>query len=311
MKAVIHIGTPKSGTTTIQSFLALNRDALRAQGFRYEPFDTRNVAQMELGLAGMIRAGETVDTAVKQWALGTYSRAAQEAYVQRFEESLTEGLSTWPEHTYIASSEQIFAWLSTPNRVQALDDFLRKTFESVHYIVYFRPQHELMLSSYSERIKRGEVLTFDDHFAERLNRMHWNRRAAMWADIVGPGNFTVRLLDRGRLANGDLLDDFCLTAGLDRSSLATPENKNLSLSAEEVALYLKLGRRLSARTRKGAPNPVFFGLLWLLRKWLPNPGTRLRLTPEQRAQVMAVHAPANEQLRARFFPDSDTLFSSQ
>ncbi|MCB1396318.1 MAG: hypothetical protein H6898_17075 [Rhodobacter sp.] len=310
MKAVIHIGTPKSGTTTIQSFLMLNRSALISQGFRYEPFDTRNVAQMELGLTGMVEAGETVDTAIKQWALGAYESADQEAYVARFDAMLAEGVRSWPEHTYIASSEQIFAWLSTPKRIRALDAFLHKHFESVHYIVYFRPQHELMLSSYSERIKRGEILTFEEHFTERLNRMNWNRRARMWTEAVGRENFTVRLLDRERMANGDLLDDFCAVAGLDRSRLDTPPRMNLSLTTEEIALYLKLGRFLSARTRKGGRNMLFFGLLKVLGKRLPKPGTRLRLTDAQLEQIRTTHAGPNERLRAAFFPEYDTLFSS-
>ena len=32
MKAVLHIGTHKTGTTTIQSFLGANREKLRKQG---------------------------------------------------------------------------------------------------------------------------------------------------------------------------------------------------------------------------------------------------------------------------------------
>ena len=309
MKAVIHIGTPKSGTTTIQSFLALNRTALAAQGFRYEPMDPRHSAQLELGLAGMIRAGETVDEPVRQWALGAYSEAGQKAHVDRFEAMLADGVRSWPEHTYIGSSEQVFAWLSKPARIEALDRFLRQFFDSVRYIVYFRPQHELMLSSYSERIKRGETLTFDQHFDERSGGMNWNRRARNWTETLGRDALSIRLLDSGRMMNGDLLDDFCAAAGLDRAPLATPPRMNTSLSAEEIALYLRLGRHVPARTRRGAPNPVFFALLRLLRRGLAKPGTRLRLTDEQRAVVQRASAEANERLRAEFFPQYATLFS--
>lgn len=311
MKAVIHIGTPKSGTTTIQAFLALNRAALGAQGFRYEPLDPRHSAQLELGLVGMVKAGDTVDAAVKQWALGAYTEASQKAYVDRFEAILAEGVKSWPEHTYIGSSEQVFAWLSNRARIEAFDRFLRQYFDSVRYIVYFRPQHELMLSSYSERIKRGETLSFDEHFNQRTDRMNWNFRARLWTDTVGREALSIRLLDAGRMRNGDLLDDFCATAGLDRATLATPPRMNASLSAEEIELYLRLGRHVSARTRRGAPNPVFFALLKLLRMRLPKPGTRLRLTAEQRALVDQASAKSNERLRAEFFPDLDTLFSAK
>ena len=38
MKAVIHIGMPKSGTSTIQAFLDMNRDALSQRGVLYDRF---------------------------------------------------------------------------------------------------------------------------------------------------------------------------------------------------------------------------------------------------------------------------------
>ena len=310
MKAVFHIGTPKSGTTTIQTFLALNRDALCAQGFRYEQFNPRNAAQLEFAMAGMIRAGETVETPVKQWALGAYGNAAQTALFNRLDASLRNGVKSWSEHTYIASSEQIGSWLSKPARIGALDAWLRDVFDDVRYILYLRPQHELVLSSYSERIKRGEALSFEDHFAERLSKMNWLRLVNRWTRVVGEDRLTVRLLDRTEMANGDLLDDFCTVAGLDRGPLQTPPRMNTSLSVEEIEQYLRLSRYLSGRTRRGAPNRVFNILLRLMRLRLPEKGTSLRLEPSQVEAIRAEYLESNERLRARFFPQRSRLFST-
>jgi hypothetical protein len=309
MRAVIHIGTPKSGTTTIQSFLMLNRAALSSQGVRYEPFDPRNIAQLELGLAGMVRSGGMAEAANKRHALGARTRAEQVAYVDRFDAMLERGVRDWPEHTYLGSSEQVHSWLSTRPRIQALHDFLRQHFESVRYIVYYRAQEDFMLSTYSERVKRGEILSFEDHYRQRLENMDFHRKARMWAEIAGRENLSVRLLDKTALKNGDLLDDFCATAGIERSGLQDPPRMNISLSAEEMALYLRLGRRVPARFRNGAPNPVFFGLLKLMRSRLPKPGSRIRLTEAQRSEIRALNEASNERLRAEFFPDRETLFS--
>ncbi|WP_068304666.1 hypothetical protein [Pararhodobacter sp. CCB-MM2] len=311
MKAVIHIGTPKSGTTTIQSFLSLNRTALQDQGIRYQPFDPRNIAQLELGLAGLVGVGEMAGAANKKHALGAHTRAEQEAYVARFDAMLAEGVNSWPEGVYLGSSEQVHSWLSTRPRVQALHDFLKRHFESVHYIVYYRPQEEFMLSTYSERIKRGEILTFDEHYQQRLEAMDFHRKAKIWTRVAGRENLTVRLLDRTELKNGDLLDDFCAAAGIDRGPLQDPPRMNVSLSAEEIDLYLKLGRRIPARRSNGGPNPVFFGLLKLMKMRLPNPGSRLRLSQAQIAEIRALNAESNERLRADFFPERETLFSQR
>jgi len=310
MKAVIHIGTPKSGTTTIQSFLALNRTGLAAQGIRYEPFDPRNVAQLELGLAGMVRSGRAISAPIQINALGARTQAAQIAYVDRFEAMLREGVRSWPEETYLASSEQVHSWLSTPDRVTALHAFLTTHFSSVRYIVYYRPQEEFILSTYSERIKRGERLTFEEHFEQRFDKMDFHRRATMWARIAGRENLTVRLLDRTELLNGELLDDFCAAAGIDRGPLLEPPRMNISLTAEEMALYLSLGKRVPVRFKSGARNPLFNLLKSALQIRLPKPGTRIRLAQAQRQRLIAANAETNERLRAEFFPNRATLFGA-
>jgi hypothetical protein len=112
------------------------------------------------------------------------------------------------------------------------------------------------------------------------------------------------------LLNGDLLDDFCNVVGLDRGPLEDPPYMNASLTAEEIAAYLKLGKRLPARLRSGKPNPVFYFLLRAYKTRLPKPGSRMELTDEQRSLIRAANARSNERLRAEFFPEQASLFDS-
>lgn len=310
MKALIHIGTPKSGTTSIQSFLRLNQQRLIAQGFRCEPFDPTNLAQMELATVGVIRAGDTVKEANKRHALGVGDRDTQVAYVNRYEEMLREGVNKWGEETYLASGEQVHSWLSSPERITALDQFLGQFFDEVRYVVYYRPQEEFMLSTYSERIKRGEMISFEHHFNQRLRKMNYWRKVEMWTGIVGKDRFVPRLMTKDALQGGDLLDDFCAVAGIDRAPLETPPRMNLSLSAEEMALHLRLGRLVSARKASGAPNPLFRTLFRAARVVLPRPGSKMTLTDDQRRQIREANAASNDKLRAAYFPRRTTLFSA-
>lgn len=310
MKAIIHIGTPKSGTTSIQAFLRLNQAALCEQGFRCEPFDPSNLAQMELATVGVIRAGDTVQEANKRHALGVGDHASQEAYVNRYEDMLRTGAQSWAEDTYLASGEQVHSWLSSPKRIAALDTFLGQFFSDVRYVVYYRPQEEFMLSTYSERVKRGEMITFERHFEQRLQKMNYWRKAQMWGEVVGKERFVPRLMVRDAMEGGDLLDDFCAVAGIDRTPLETPPRMNLSLSAEEMALYLKLGRLVSARKASGAPNPLFRALFKVARLGLPRPGSRITLTNDQRRQIHEVNAASNDAMRAAYFPERAALFSA-
>lgn len=308
MKAIIHIGSQKTGTTTIQSFLYQNRAALTSQGIRYEPLSPRRTAQMELGLVGIVRSGGTLDQPSKLRAMGVRSAASQAAFVDQFEESLRLGVKTWPEHTYLASSEQIHAWLFNADRVSALHTMLAKHFEQVRYVVYYRAQEDFMLSTYSEAIRRGETTTLEQHIDKFINLMNYNRRAKIWASVVGRENLTVRLFDKNAMRNSDLLDDFCEVTGIDRSPLETPASKNMSLTAEQIALYRKIGKRTPAYLPTGHPNPLFWLAKTVLQRSLPKPGTRVILTPAQAARIHEVNAGPNEKLRAEFFPERKTLF---
>jgi hypothetical protein len=308
MKAIIHIGTQKTGTTTIQSFLNLNRSALSSQGIRFEPFMPRNIAQMELGLAAIVRAGDILDVKGKRYAIGVRGRESQAAFVDRLEARLRAGVADWPEHTFLASSEQIHAWCYNPARITALHAFLRGIFDDVRYVVYYRSQEDFMLSTYSENIRRGEMLTLDEHIDDMIGKMNFNRRVQMWSDAVGRENLTVRLFDPALMPNRDLLDDFCAQTGVNRAPLQTPPRKNESLSVEEIALYRDLNRRVPMMLRNGAANPLFFLLVRLMRRRLPQPGTRVRLSEAQRARIRARNAESNDLLRQRYFPELPTLF---
>ena len=308
MKALIHIGMPKTGSSTIQAFLKVNGDALRGQGIRHDPVNPRFGSQYELAAAGLVRAGACMSDGVALRVLGLRDPDAQRAYVNAFEARLQKGRQAWGEQVYLGSSEHIHAWLNRAEQIGALDDLLRLYFDSVQYLVYLRPQSEMVVSAYSERIRRGETLSFNDHFNQRLKALNYWKSLRLWARVVGEERITPRLLTPDALVGGDLLDDFCAIAGIDRAGLKTPPRMNTSLSAEAIALRRRLNRFLPVRNRKGARAKPYQLALRLLERRLPQPGTRLQLTEDQNTSLLSDHAEGNEKLRARYFPERATLF---
>lgn len=308
MKALIHIGMPKTGSSTIQAFLKINADALRAQSIRHDPVNPRFGSQYELAATGLLRAGGHMSDAVALRVLGLRDPDAQRAYVDAFEARLQQGLNAWREAVFLGSSEHIHAWLTKAEQISALDDMLRRYFDSVQYLVYLRPQPEMVVSAYSERIRRGETLSFEDHFNQRPKALNYWKSLRLWARVVGDARITPRLLTPDALVGGDLLDDFCAQAGIDRTGLKTPPRMNTALSAEAIALRRRLNRLLPVRNRKGARAKPYHLALKLLERRLPQPGTRLQLTEAQRKALLAYHAEGNERLRARYFPGRATLF---
>ena len=73
MKALIHIGLPKAGSSSIQEFLQMNREALAARGIRYARFDDRFGSQFELAATGVVNAGHTIVDEPARLVLGLRS----------------------------------------------------------------------------------------------------------------------------------------------------------------------------------------------------------------------------------------------
>jgi len=308
MKAIIHIGLPKVGSSSIQEFLKINGDALRTRGIRYAPFNPNFGSQYEFAATGRLEAGDQIGDNVGREALNTHSPESQRAYVDQYRDFLDAGLQTWPEPLFIGSSEHIQPWLSKPEHIAALDDFLRQRFDTVRYVVYLRTQPDLLLSSYSERIRRGQTLSFETHLKGRTKALNFFYTVNKWEKAVGAANLDVRLMTPDALVGGDLLRDFCDVLGTPLDGLTIPPRMNSALSAEEVTLRRRLNAWMKPRRRNGHQNPLYALALRVTGRRLPHPGTPLRLTEEQRATAETTLAPSNERLRKHRFPDRNTLF---
>lgn len=308
MKAIIHIGMPKAGSSSIQEFLKINREALLARGIRYAPLNPAFGSQFELAATGVVLSGGSIRDEDARKVLQLRTPADERAYVDRYRAVLDAGLRDWAEPLFVGSSEHILPWMDTPEPIAALDAFLNARFDEVRYVLYLRAQAEHLLSSYSERIRRGETLDLATHIEKRSKHLNLNHIARRWESVVGVGRLTIRLLTRDALVGGDLIQDFCAVLGTGRDGLTAPPRMNTALSVEEIALRRRLNRWLPVRRSGGGENFAYQTALRFAGRRLPRPGTPLTLTPELRAQIDATFAHSNERLRARRFPGRTTLF---
>jgi hypothetical protein len=306
MNALIHIGIPKSGTSSIQAFLAMNRAPLAAQGILYAPFNPAFGSQFELPVTALEVSDSLIEPELERRLLHITNRADQKGYVAQYAQFLDGLLAATPLPRFIASSEHIHAWITTPERIAALDIFLRERFSKVTYLVYLRPQEELVTSTYSEAIRRGARHDLAEHLSHHGWIDHW-RGLEPWLAVVGPERLKLRLMVRDALAGGDLLEDFCAAAGIAAAGLQRPDPVNAALGKREVALRRRLNALLPVQSRSGAPHPVYRRLLRLCRP-LCRGEDRLALTAVQMAEVRMRNAKGNEMIRARFFSDRPQLF---
>ena len=272
----LHIGWPKTGTTALQSFCHANRAALAAQGLAY--YTTR--AESAGSIARAIAKAEPMaphSARLQDWA------ARQDA-------------------AKVLISSEGFAGTD----LTALADFLApEQWRRITVIAYLRPQDEYLESWYKQVIKWGNKVPLQTYLGAQ--NPVWRladydgqmARWQAWCAGLPDARLQAAIFDRQTLAGGDIGTDVFARLGLPGPGQPLG-GSNVSPSAALIALYLKLPpiERLQQINRammaSGHPATV---------------GSRDILTPDQRAAIMARFAPGNERLRARLFPDRDTLFA--
>jgi hypothetical protein len=299
-RCVLHIGSEKTGTSTIQSFLARNRVALAREGVAYT-----NSA----GNDGGSQWGFVACAHHKPWtqdfglSLGIRSAADRDTYKARLRADLEGEFQTVPAaKTLIVSSEHFHSRLSTPAEVSSLKEFLDPWIESFEILLYLRRQDRVAVSFYSTKIKSGEsnpvVFPLGPKGAN-LYYFDYDRICDTWSTVFGADAMRIRLYDRQELVKGDLLADFCKTCGLRRSGKKVTAPLNLSLSQEGADFLLEVNRQMP-RSSGGRQNELRARLAEFIAGICQG-----RIACAQRSDAMAFlqrFAEGNERLRDRFFP---------
>lgn len=299
----LHIGTEKTGTTSIQHYLAANREALRGAGYLY-PTSLNSPNHMALARYALDddRVGDLRKT------IGVEGAKAVERYRDRIAKSLREEIAEEPQpHTLVLSNEHCHSQLTSESEVARLAELLKSIARQITVIVYLRPQHELALSKFSTHIKMGGrgVNPFPKTRDGLPPYYDYEALTDRWASQFGPENLQVRLFERSSMPNGSLLDDISAVIGLDSSSLVAPPKQNESLSPEGLALLRALNEHIP-RFVEGKRNPLHTSLVRQMERTFPGKG--LQVGRKRAAAFQAAFESGNEAVRARYFPERDRLF---
>lgn len=309
MQAIVHIGAPKTGSSTIQEFLFNNTRALAAQGFRFHRNVEGRGSQFEYPLAALASIDKLLPGTEEQTRYSSTDRATHQATGAAIETELAANRATWTEPVAIFSSEHIYPWMKSVKAMKALDCIFTRHFDQVSYILYIRNQEDLIVSEYSEILKRGSNQRLQGLIDQRTISLDHEPRIRMWVEAVGRDRFDLRLLDPTYLKDGDLLTDFAAACGFALDGLEIPPRVNESLSAPAAECLRSLNERIPQLLYTGRHNPLRLGLVAQLMQLTPDDAPKLALSPDQRVQIMQGVGEANERLRADFFPDRPSLFS--
>lgn len=305
MRVILHIGTEKTGTTSIQAALNADRRALKAKGILYPSLlGSTNHSELYV-LSGAALPGDDV----LLWE-ETRTGLSGRKYVAACTESFLSEVSEGRYHTLVLSCEFFHSRVASSEMVLDAIESLCGYIPSVRVLVYLRRQDELAVSAFSTRIKMGDVGRIFDLpiYSRNENYLNYRKLIELYQCCFGRDSVSPRIYDRTRLIGGDVVRDFYSAAALGISP-SVVHQKNVSLSDTEARFLLRFNS-IFPLTVDGEFNAMRGPIVDVIAGKFPG----LPLLPARRdaERFLSQFIESNEWVRKEFFDDSSfppTLFN--
>jgi hypothetical protein len=299
MDCWLHIGTDKTGTTSIQRFLRSNREMLKAQGY-YFPLSLGRGKQVALSLYTKKASRLTDKDPV--WRHSRFKDSSTfHAVVER---RLAREMARVDAPSVVMSAEGLHR--RSPAAILRLKALLEPWFSKIYVVIYLRSQDSYALSQYQQNIRGGKTLSLEEHLLGTLreNDHDYHAKIQRWADIFGREAVRPRVFERSRFVDGSLICDFLATIGIeDRAWVVEEAPKNESMDAESVALLSEYNAKLFA----GLPHKQQDELRRRLVKLLVAraSGVKLALPQDWRDRIIERWHPTNAKVARDWFGRAD------
>jgi hypothetical protein len=221
-KLHLHIGSPKTGTTSIQKTFFDNREALNRQGYTYSS-NKFNDHLLYFATKSPRRNWPRQFKGVKKQAL----QNSLNEYFQHIEREFKS--SDYEQH--ILSTEYLF--LSNPEYIGNVIDYLEQFFSEIKVLVFIRSPEEYYRSMQQQTVKARSYITSPLSF-----RYDFKKVIEAWKKLC---DIEVIEYRRGK----DSCIELCNRIGIKFNKLSKTERKsNASLSIEQMVLLEKIQRNI-------------------------------------------------------------------
>ena len=307
MHAILHIGTEKTGSTTIQAFIKKNHRALLAEGIEFLKFKGHHTSRPFVTWS---LDPEHADEEIEKLRISDPDK--REEWRNSFREEVDRKLSNLPDHVdrVLFSSEHFQSRLYTEHEVARLKSFLDEYFSSYSVILYLRRQDDVARSLYSTSLRTGKVPR-RQLLAGKMKGPYFDYLALVerWSNVFGRDNIDVRQYGRKYFRDGDLLKDFCDACGIENfDRFVPPDEKNTALSAVAQAALLELNLHFPGRV-DGKLNEFNRRLRKHCTKYLAEHHTGPTLMPARAEAIdfYETYRAGNEEMYVRYF-DGKPIF---
>ena len=212
----LHVGSPKTGTTTLQNFLPDNKEILEKHGMTYPDFGFRYEG------VGVRRNGHFLITTRHRDEQGRRILTKEKEDYETGLQKLKELSARFPR--IILSDEGLWkqSLVDRKNFWETLKNDLDGMGMDMKIIVYFRRQDDFMQSHYAQKIKEGASYSFQEYLDKPFCAeypLDYYAYLNMFKKIVGEENLIVRVFEKGQFLGEEhtIQSDFLQIFGLKMS----------------------------------------------------------------------------------------------
>lgn len=298
----LHIGIEKTGTTSIQGFLNLNKERLLEKGYLFSQsggeYNNRNIPSAFM-------ADNRYDDHLNN--KGIHSAEDKAAFREETISLLEREVTSSEEkvHSVIISSEHFHSRLMSEKEVASVASELKRVFADISVICYLREQASVCESLYSTAIRCGSTEVFSSFYSKCVaTSPYYNYQIFLerWAKHVGHENIVVRLFDKTHFAQGNLLIDFVSSLGVtDLNGLNTEidrENESISPIGQAIGLAIN---RMSLNDGLVNSDKMLVMVCEMFR------GKGAKIPEDNRLKIYEGFRESNQAVKEKYFPKHEGL----
>lgn len=302
----LHIGTSKTGTTTIQTYCGINREQLKSKGVLF-PIMPYHYDRITENRNGHFLYATIYENGVRN----------KEKEKQVLKQELDYIVDCFKDYDNVLLSEESI-WWATATRRKGLWKYLQEHSQQNNYqvkiIVYLRRQDQFMMSRYNQIIKTdtgGGTQRFYEYFKDMNGKykcvMNYRQRLDYMAKFFPKENIVVKRFDRSYFYNGDLNADFLHILGveIDDTFAELPKDENLGISVQSGELKRVLNR---LGTMTFAENQKLLQMLNECEVLLPKREVSI-MTTEHIEKFMKKFIDDNESIAVDYIGDGKPMFN--
>ena len=304
----LHIGTEKTGTTSIQNFLDINYLNLKEQGISI-PRSLCYSESFNHRWAAIIAYNKNRnDDNTKDLFKSQEDRSKQ---IQEKIKEFKSEVNSDPSNSWIISSEHLQSRLSTKEEINRLKIILSSLFEDIKILIYLRDPIETAISWWSTKIKsEGVLYNLPEPIHPYINQLCNHKQSIQnWSSIFKKENIMVGIYE-DREVERNIVLDFCKKLNIDFGSLDQNkdfDNKKLSFLGMKYKAHLN---KIISTSNKKKDSEYIKLLIKKIFEYTSNDPLYLPTQIEINNYKQTFFS-SNDWIKKELFPSKDILWGGQ